>query len=184
MSAYEDHEEYYLQEIAEEALRDNDPSVWISHDGLIQVSDMQLGHLKNAVALCERKGYKFPALGTMRARIKLLEGPPELPFKTMPIQEFRECGALQEINRQLLHPMGLALFATGEANGSFTGLGVMDNRGDPEGMIYDQDYLQENIARFAAKRDLFYRLLIERSEARRKLIGSVIQHIPPTELID
>lgn len=58
-------------------------------------------------------------------------------IKRIPIKEFRELGFIQEINRRLLHPCGLALevivdFETGEEKLG----GVWDYRDDPEGMAF------------------------------------------------
>jgi hypothetical protein len=56
--------------------------------------------------------------------------------KMMDIAEFREKGYLQEINRLLLHPLGLALQATIDADGNETLTGVVDCRDDDEGIIF------------------------------------------------
>ena len=56
--------------------------------------------------------------------------------KYMPIQEFVERGFLQEINRRLLHPCGLALEVVYEEWGEMHLGGVWDARDDPEGIIF------------------------------------------------
>ena len=58
-------------------------------------------------------------------------------IKRIPIKEFRELGFIQEINRRLLHPCGLALevivdLETGEEKLG----GIWDYRDDPEGMAF------------------------------------------------
>ncbi len=65
----------------------------------------------------------------------------------MDIGEFRDKGYLQEINRQFLHPLGLALEIshevddeTGEEGPWILG-GIWDYRSDPEGMLFGDDYL-------------------------------------------
>lgn len=51
--------------------------------------------------------------------------------------EFRDHGYLQELNRNFLHPLGLALEVVTDNEGHITGFGqVWDLRDDPEGMIY------------------------------------------------
>lgn len=51
----------------------------------------------------------------------------------MPVQQFRDEGYLQEVNRMVLHPVGLALSAD-LVSGT---LRVWDDRSDPGGTIYD-----------------------------------------------
>lgn len=63
----------------------------------------------------------------------------EAPPTEMDLTEFRELGYLQEVNRQLLHPLGLALFAqVDDEDGTVASIGVYDNRADPEGWRYAQ----------------------------------------------
>lgn len=47
--------------------------------------------------------------------------------------ELRDMGVLQEINRQVLHPLGLAMMVELDTNGIF----VIDNSADPEGVLYE-----------------------------------------------
>jgi hypothetical protein len=70
-------------------------------------------------------------------------------LKRMSIREFRETGCLQEINRLLLHPRGLALEvivdrATGEEC-----IGVWDYRHDIEGMWFEPPPEIEKAVAFA-----------------------------------
>lgn len=59
------------------------------------------------------------------------------PIVKMPISEFRSLGYLQELNRQFLHPLGLALeVVIDNETGEETLGGVWDYRSDPEGIIY------------------------------------------------
>lgn len=57
-------------------------------------------------------------------------------IKRMSVKEFREQGYLQEVNRQFLHPRGLALEVVVEDDGTERLGGIWDYRGDPEGIIY------------------------------------------------
>ena len=56
----------------------------------------------------------------------------------MDIKKFREEGYLQELNRQFLHPLGLALEVSQHADGSESLGGIWDYREDPEGIIFDK----------------------------------------------
>ncbi len=58
-------------------------------------------------------------------------------IKRIDIKEFRELGFIQEINRRLLHPCGLALEVIIDTETGETTLGgVWDYRDDPEGMAF------------------------------------------------
>jgi hypothetical protein len=52
--------------------------------------------------------------------------------KKMPATEFRDLGYLQEVNRQFLHPLGLAMYVNAET-GEY---GILDAREDLEGFIF------------------------------------------------
>jgi hypothetical protein len=56
--------------------------------------------------------------------------------KRMSVKEFRELGYLQELNRQFLHPLGLALEVNLNPDGSESFGEAWDYRDDAEGMIY------------------------------------------------
>jgi len=63
----------------------------------------------------------------------------------MSVQEFRELGLLQEINRRVLHPCGLAIEVVIDTEtGEETFGGVWDFRDDPEGLIYRDEDLDVN----------------------------------------
>ena len=57
--------------------------------------------------------------------------------KRVDIEEFREKGFLQEVNRKFFHPLGLALevIVNDETGEELLG-GVWDYSDDPEGMIF------------------------------------------------
>lgn len=86
----------------------------------------------------------------------------------MDLREFRDEGYLQEVNRRFLHPLGLALEATVESDGSVSLSGVWDDRDDPEGTRYEGG----DLAPKAANID---RLWAEREEARRAALGYMVQ---------
>lgn len=89
--------------------------------------------------------------------------------KKMSAKEFRQLGYLQELNRQFLHPLGLALEINREKDGTETFGEVWDYRDDPEGMLFGPDMIDaDNAAR------------IEEETARKKtsrihLLGYAIQ---------
>lgn len=95
--------------------------------------------------------------------------------KTITAREFYEAGYLQEVNRQFLHPLGLALCisiddADPEDAGEFSS--VWDYREDPEGMTFGgpDDYGLDQVKALRVARDL------EAHEgARRAMFGQVVQ---------
>ena len=97
-------------------------------------------------------------------------------IKRIPIAEFRKLGFIQEINRRLLHPCGLALEViidndTGDARLG----GVWDYREAPEGMRYGDDMLI--FEKFKGVEDLFY----SKAQYRRDNLGYFIQPAPESE---
>lgn len=57
--------------------------------------------------------------------------------KQIDLTEFRDLGILQELNRQFLHPLGLAIFVTVADDGKVLQIGgVYDFRDDPDGVLY------------------------------------------------
>lgn len=98
-------------------------------------------------------------------------GPPEW----MDLDEFVDGGFLQEVNRQFLHPLGLALAVVPDAGsgtepgGSFHLVGVWDRRQDPEGIIH-REVDAEKAAHVA-------RLLEERRPAREAALGFMVQPV-------
>lgn len=105
--------------------------------------------------------------------------PPE-GVSYMDIAEFRKLGLVQEINRKILHPLGLALEVTiDDETGAERISGVWDCRDDPKGVIFGN--LDEDDARRA------YRLKaeeIKRGQARRAALGFVVQPLPELRMSD
>lgn len=62
-------------------------------------------------------------------------------IKKMNIKEFREKGYLQELNRQFLHPLGLALEILIEEDGREKLGDIWDYREDEEGIYYAMETL-------------------------------------------
>lgn len=98
-------------------------------------------------------------------------------IKQISIKEFRKLGFIQEINRRLLHPCGLALEVVidPETGKEILG-GVWDYRDDPEGMYYKNEELSR--AKAQSVTDLFYAKL----NHRREEFGHIIQPVPEKKL--
>lgn len=95
-------------------------------------------------------------------------------MKKMTITEFRELGLLQEINRQVLHPMGLAL-AVKYVDGKEVIDCLIDARDDPEGMCFDNEDISVNYY------TNFYKLFNEKRKNRIKYLGYHVQPIQQTK---
>jgi hypothetical protein len=100
---------------------------------------------------------------------------PTTPVRRIPIAAFRELGYLQEVNRLLLHPLGLALEVEVDDDGTERLGGIWDYRDDPEGIAYGAGVLGEQEAAKAA----YVAAELERHRpARVALFGDLIQPIP------
>jgi hypothetical protein len=102
-------------------------------------------------------------------------------LKRIDIKEFREKGYLQELNRQFLHPLGLALEIIVDPEGKEPDKlgGVWDYRQDPDGMAYTEEVLDCDEARGKAsnvEKERHQKALI-----RQKSLGYVIQPVPGLE---
>lgn len=58
--------------------------------------------------------------------------------KKMTLKDFVELGFLQELNRQFLHPRGLALAVTKTDDNKYFFDGIYDAREDPEGWAFEE----------------------------------------------
>lgn len=96
-------------------------------------------------------------------------------IKRIDIAEFRRLGFLQEVNRQFLHPLGLALEVHIESDGTERLGGVWDYRDDPEGITYEGELPDAaKAASVAAER-------AKHAAARRALFGAVVQPVATPE---
>lgn len=75
--------------------------------------------------------------------------------KKLDLEEFRDSGLLQEVNRQFFHPLGLALEVYVNKHNQVTSIsGIQDNRGDPAGMVFGEGLIdQEKIDNVQAMRE-------------------------------
>lgn len=94
-------------------------------------------------------------------------------MKKIDIKEFREKGYLQELNRQFLHPLGLALEVVIYKDGTEKLGGIWDYRDDPEGMLFSESLIQSES--FQTKKDFIAKKWTEKEATRIPLIGSMIQ---------
>ena len=95
----------------------------------------------------------------------------------MDIADFQRLGFLQELNRQFLHPLGLALEVVIEDDGT-TRLGyIWDYRNDPEGMMFNDLSSSEE----AEKAAYVLRHFEERAKVRIRRFGWIIQPIGSPE---
>jgi len=94
-------------------------------------------------------------------------------MKYIDIAEFRELGCLQAINREFLHPLGLALEVTVDDETGEERLGrIWDCRDDPEGILYAElDH---------EKAERFIRLCEERFSLRMASLGYLVQPLEPS----
>ena len=58
-------------------------------------------------------------------------------IKKITAKEFRKEGFLREVNRQFLHPLGLAVEVVVDEEGNESFGDVWDYRDDPEGMLFE-----------------------------------------------
>lgn len=88
----------------------------------------------------------------------------------MDIREFRDKGYLRELNRQFLHPLGLALEVIIDDDGNETIGGIRDYRDDPEGVYYGDINDEARI-----KADFVAQERAKRERARVAAVGDVVQ---------
>lgn len=97
--------------------------------------------------------------------------------KKISIKEFREQGYLQELNRQFLHPLGLALEVNLNFDGSESLGEVWDYRDDPEGMLYGPNMINPERASRIAEEWHFKEL--ERGSRFGWMIQPAVGDAPP-----
>lgn len=97
----------------------------------------------------------------------------------MDIKEFRNLGYLQEINRQFLHPLGLALEIAIEEDGTEHLSSIWDFRTDEEGMRYGLDgNHRERIRIFRERAAYVAERQAELARKRTAMFGYVVEPIP------
>lgn len=92
-------------------------------------------------------------------------------MKKLTPKQFRELGFLQELNRQFLHPLGLALETVEHDDGTETFGNVWDFQDDPEGIIFDNSDIDKRKVEFVKI------LQEDRHALREKILGYVVQDV-------
>lgn len=87
--------------------------------------------------------------------------------KLMPIEEFRKLGILHEVNRQFLHPLGLALEVVVDDDGNEKLSGIWDSRDDAEGIAFAKIDKE--------KMDSFEKFQYRKHLVRKELLGYIVQ---------
>lgn len=99
-------------------------------------------------------------------------------IKRIDIKEFREKGYLQEVNRQFLHPLGLALEIIKDDDGNERLGGVWDYRDDDEGIYYDiANSDDERKNRFKKNVEFIDNELNRRFKKRKNVMGFDIEPV-------
>lgn len=99
------------------------------------------------------------------------------------VEDFRRLGLLQEINRLVLHPAGLAMQITvndpEELQARSFEACILDVRDDPEGMVFDFGPAPATDPAGAVAKAQAYQGLVEALRpAREALFGAAIQPLP------
>ena len=116
-----------------------------------------------------------PEIACVECRVEEKES---TEVKYIDVKVFREAGFLQELNRQFLHPLGLALEVKIDDNGNERLGGIWEYQDDPEGIIYGiKNSDEERIMRFKKNRDYVKAELQKHSGVRKKLLGQIIEPI-------
>lgn len=87
------------------------------------------------------------------------------------LKTFVDEGYLQELNRQFLHPLGLALVVHEDSKGNLQIKGISDYRDEPGGIVFVEGVLN------AAKAKNIEMLVQERIKERIREAGSWIQPV-------
>lgn len=113
--------------------------------------------------------------GVMLASLGMLHATVKGMTKRMSLKEFCDEGFLQELNRQFLHPLGMALEVLCDDDGTPVLFGgIWDYRNDPEGIVYADDSGLPHPAKAARVAALAAR----KHDDRRALLGFVVQPVP------
>ena len=100
-------------------------------------------------------------------------------MKKLDVKKFRELGYLQELNRNFLHPLGLALEVSIDENGFEYISGIQDHRSDDEGLIFDlKSSNQERLEIFKKRIEFIESEFLKRSKNREEKLGFIIEPIP------
>ncbi|KKK49671.1 hypothetical protein LCGC14_3132700, partial [marine sediment metagenome] len=92
------------------------------------------------------------------------------------VKEFRELGFIQEINRRILHPCGLAIeVIVDKDTGEETLGGIWDYRDDPEGLRFAES--QISLDETSDKVRSVDQLLKSKEQSRLDNLGYIVQPV-------
>lgn len=100
--------------------------------------------------------------------------------KNKAVKFLLEKGLLFEINRSILHPLGLALAVSIDSNGEFEVDGLWDARDDEDGMTFEDDVLTEGTTKYA---EYLNQEGFDRFNARYEKFGFVRQEKHDREIV-
>jgi hypothetical protein len=135
--------------------------------------------ITRGIFVCDMNPYLLGGIaGILLIIIGLLAGggkmKKEQKVNRIDLDEFQKFGYLQEVNRQFLHPLGLALEVIVDDDGKVDRLGgIWDYRNDPEGMAFcdlSTKEASEKADRVEAERKRF-------QKSREERLGFTIQPI-------
>jgi len=94
--------------------------------------------------------------------------------KLMDLDEFKNEGYLQEVNRQFFHPLGVALALHYDDDSKEISLCVWDSRDNPDGIVFHPDVVDDDMIE---KADKILHLKNERESKRITAFGYVVQPV-------
>lgn len=98
----------------------------------------------------------------------------KLPTVEKPAAFLQEHGILFEINRQVLHPLGLELHLAVGDDGELARLEILDNRGRPGPIFFSSEAFEDGRRKYEA----YMAAHGKRNIQKRRQIGMVIQTGP------
>jgi len=91
-----------------------------------------------------------------------------------PVEFMRNNGILFEMNRQVLHPLGLELHFHLDENGKITGIDLLDNRENPDPIFFSPEAYTEGRETY----EVYLKEHGRRNIQKRRQLGMVIQTGP------
>ena len=97
-----------------------------------------------------------------------------------PCQFLLDSGLLYSINLTLLHPLGMAMEIKFNDDGTKEFGGIWDYRDDPEGLLFEDDTMEEGMEKFSKFMDEFGN---QKLQERQDKLGFIIQDMPAPKKI-
>ncbi|MCK9416500.1 nucleoside 2-deoxyribosyltransferase domain-containing protein [Candidatus Dojkabacteria bacterium] len=137
--------------------------------------ESQIKSLKSVAKMIEEKGANF--FDNLDGVVDYLNSNSNNNIKYIDINEFRTKGYLQELNRQFLHPLGLALEVKIENDKETLG-GIWDYRNDAEGIYYDiKNSDEQRKSKFKQNEKFIKEEFKKRKKIRQNKLGFDIEPI-------